>query len=81
MEATDNLRTVGEKGAVKFFKKIGVSLERQTLTKWRQRGKGPAYHKFEGKVTYSLDDLRAFVERSRVVPQDKKKTRRRRAAK
>jgi hypothetical protein len=47
-----------------------------TLTKWRQRGRGPAYLKLSGKVRYRADDLERFIEASRVVPTKQKRRRR-----
>ena len=47
--------------------RLGVG--RQTLTNWRHRGIGPAYVKIGPKaVGYLEEDLLAFLEASRVVP-------------
>jgi hypothetical protein len=48
-----------------------------TLTKWRQRGRGPAYLKLSGKIRYRVDDVERFIEAARVVPGDGKRRRRR----
>jgi hypothetical protein len=39
-----------------------------TLTKWRARGRGPAYLKLSGKIRYRLSDIEKFIESSRVDP-------------
>lgn len=36
----------------------GVS--HRTLERWRREGKGPAYHKLEGRVAYRLVDVTGF---------------------
>ena len=38
----------------------------RTLETWRREEKGPSYYKIEGKVLYGLDDLKNFIEGSRV---------------
>jgi hypothetical protein len=68
------IQLVDEKEASLF---LGV--EPQTLTKWRFRGRGPAFYKLGGaKVRYKLADLEAFVESSRVEPVRKNRERKRR---
>ena len=52
----------------------------QTLQKWRCRGRGPAFLKLSGKIRYRSDDIDAFIEQSRVVPGEAKRSRRKRAA-
>jgi predicted site-specific integrase-resolvase len=42
-----------------------------TLTKWRHRGRGPAFLKLSGKIRYSLADIQAFIEASRRVPGER----------
>ena len=44
-----------------------------TLTKWRHRGRGPIFLKLSGKVRYKLTDIEAFIEKSRVVPSERKR--------
>jgi hypothetical protein len=68
---TDEILTERE-AAAKLYAKTG------TLTKWRTRGRGPAYLKLSGKIRYKLSDLEAYIEASRVVPGELKSTPRRR---
>jgi predicted site-specific integrase-resolvase len=49
----------------------------QTLNKWRVRGRGPVYLKLAGKVRYRLDDIKAFIEASRIDPAKRRRSRRR----
>lgn len=61
--------------------------EPATLSKWRIRGKGPAFLKMGGKVFYRKADLDAFINGSRVDPAaalvaaERKRNARRRKAK
>ena len=41
-----------------------------TLSQWRHKGRGPAYHKFELRVAYSGRDLNEWLESNRVAPTD-----------
>lgn len=50
-----------------------------TLTKWRQRGRGPVYYKLNGAVRYRLEDLQTYLESCRIDPAKKSKRRRRSA--
>lgn len=36
------------------------SLAPDTLKKWRCKGKGPHYHKFEGSIRYEIEDIEEF---------------------
>jgi hypothetical protein len=58
-----------------------IIAEKATLTKWRARGRGPAYLKLSGKIRYLLSDLEAFIKSSRVDPAEArpKRSRRKRA--
>lgn len=51
-----------------------------TLTKWRQRGRGPMYFKVGGAIRYRLEDLQAYLESCRIDPTKKSRSRRRRPA-
>jgi hypothetical protein len=42
----------------------------RTLAYYRQVKKGPVYHKVEGHVRYALQDLKAYLEKVRVVPAE-----------
>jgi predicted site-specific integrase-resolvase len=33
-----------------------------TLRRWRSKGKGPLFHKLNGAVRYSQDDVKQFAE-------------------
>lgn len=50
-----------------------------TLTKWRQRGRGPVYYKIQGAVRYRLEDLQAWLNSCRIDPTKKSRRRRRSA--
>lgn len=39
-----------------------------TLRYWRNVGLGPVWHKLEGSIRYSLEDVHAYVEDSRRIP-------------
>jgi len=39
-----------------------------TLSVWRSRNKGPAYHKTGGTIKYTHADIAAWIEESRVEP-------------
>jgi hypothetical protein len=41
-----------------------------TLRQWRYRGRGPAFIRVGSKVRYSLRDLREYIARGRVDPED-----------
>ena len=43
----------------------GGQIQVQTLRNWRNTGKGPAFHKFGGRVLYSLEDVRCYETESR----------------
>lgn len=43
---------------------LGVPLSR--LARWRSKGVGPVYVKIEGRVSYTLDSLVEFINRSTV---------------
>lgn len=47
--------------------------KKETLTKWRHRGRGPAFLKLSGKIRYRLSDIEAFIEASRHVPGEPKR--------
>jgi hypothetical protein len=49
----------------------------QTLRAWRHRGVGPAYLKVSGKIRYRVSDIETFIEKSRVVPGERKGKRKR----
>jgi hypothetical protein len=51
--------------------------KQETLTKWRSIGRGPAYLKLSGKIRYRLADVEDFIQKSRVVPGERSKPRRR----
>jgi len=61
-----------------------VHAKAQTMRAWRVRRKGPPYYKLSGRVFYKREDLEAWIEKSRVVPGETKRSprhrRRRRAA-
>lgn len=40
----------------------------QSLAVWRCVGKGPVFHKFEGRIRYDLADLDAYKQRTRHRP-------------
>ena len=46
-----------------------LTATRQTLDNWRYAKAGPPYYRIGGRVVYHLDDLRAWVEARRVVPE------------
>jgi predicted site-specific integrase-resolvase len=56
-----------------------LGARRLTLTKWRQRGRGPVYYKLNGAVRYRFEDLQSYLESCRVDPAKKSKSRRRSA--
>ena len=41
----------------------------RTLQDWRTNGVGPAYSKLGRRVCYAIEDLDAFVARTRVEPK------------
>jgi hypothetical protein len=47
-----------------------IGIKPKTLQNWRSLGRGPAYLKLGGKVVYSLDDLRKWLESRRVEPEE-----------
>lgn len=49
------------KGAVEFFKKLGVSFRTGTLNSWRCRDRGPKYIKIGKKVYYDEGHLLSFI--------------------
>ena len=44
-----------------------LNLSKQTLRNWRTQGRGPAYSKAGRAVRYSLEDLRRYMEKNRIV--------------
>ena len=48
-----------------------IGVVKQTLCNWRQKRRGPAYHKIGSKVFYSEEDLDKFVEAGRVDPNER----------
>lgn len=48
-----------------------------TLTKWRHRGRGPAFLKLSGKIRYRLSDIEDFIQASRHVPRETRSRRKR----
>jgi hypothetical protein len=47
-----------------------IGVVKQTLCNWRQKRRGPAYHKIGSKVYYSEDDLNKFIDSSRIDPNE-----------
>ena len=47
---------------------VALVLERATLRKMRQRGRGPAFFKIERAVRYDPADIAAYLGRRRVAP-------------
>jgi hypothetical protein len=47
-----------------------LSMEPQTLSKWRCRRRGPVFLRIGGKIRYKISDLKAFLEKSRVDPAE-----------
>jgi len=46
----------------------GFSLS--TLRAWRFQGRGPVYHKIDGRsVRYKVEDVEAFMESYRIAPE------------
>jgi len=45
-----------------------LSVDVLLLRRWRRRGDGPPYIKFNGCTRYALKDVRVFVQRARRVP-------------
>lgn len=52
---------LNDKEAAKFLR-----LSPQTLRNWRTQSRGPVYIKAGRAIRYSVDDLRAYMERNRV---------------
>ena len=55
---------ISEQDAAKFF---GLTVK--GLRKQRYSGEGPVYHKIGKKVFYTEDDIKAFVEDTRIDPR------------
>jgi predicted DNA-binding transcriptional regulator AlpA len=62
---------------IQAAKRIGV--KRDTLTKWRCRGRGPIFIKMSGMVRYRDVDILAWIEASRIDPAKRRRSRRRAA--
>jgi hypothetical protein len=45
-----------------------VDLKPQTLAKWRLRRRGPKYLKLGGKIRYTVTDIQAWMDASRIDP-------------
>jgi len=43
-----------------------LGIARQTVANWRFERKGPRYHKLGRAVRYSLKDVEAFINKSRI---------------
>lgn len=41
-----------------------LDLQKNTLEIWRYRGEGPVFHKFGRAVRYSMENLRAYADKS-----------------
>jgi hypothetical protein len=61
-----------EKAAAKI---IGV--KKDTLTKWRVRGRGPVYYRYSGMIRYHMRDIEAWLQSCRVDPAKRRRSRRR----
>jgi hypothetical protein len=48
-----------------------LSMQAQTLSKWRQRDFGPAFLKQGGRVLYRPEDLKLWQDSCRIVPSEK----------
>lgn len=49
----------------KVAEELGVDIK--TVAGWRQRKKGPPYHKFEGAVRYKPEEVISYKDANRVV--------------
>jgi hypothetical protein len=63
MEATNQLKFVTDREASQI-----TGLAVQTLRNYRMMRKGPAYSKVGSSIRYSVDDLKNFMSKHRVVP-------------
>jgi len=59
-----------EKGLSEKEAAVFYHVHRQTIANWRFQGKGPAYHKIGRKVVYYEKDLREYLARGRVDPEE-----------
>lgn len=41
-----------------------VGRKTKTLANWRSQGRGPRWRKIEGRIAYTVGDLRAFITAS-----------------
>lgn len=54
-----------------------IGVPAKTLEKWRERNRGPVWYKLCETIKYKLSDVQDFIEKSRHVPAEKSKHRRR----
>lgn len=74
VESTEQLTLASLSSVPRVSEKVAakvVGAQQQTMRAWRHRGVGPAYLKLAGKIMYRLDDLKKFIDQSRVVPKSK----------
>ena len=46
-----------------------LCVSNNTLTNWRHKRRGPAYHKIGGRIYYSNVDLMAYLAARRIDPE------------
>jgi hypothetical protein len=46
--------------------------KKQTMRAWRNRRKGPPFYKLNGRILYKREDLQAWIEQCRIVPEQPK---------
>jgi hypothetical protein len=56
-------------------------VEPLTMSKWRIRNQGPVYYRISGKIRYLKSDVLAYLASCRIVPSERKHTRRKRVKK
>jgi predicted site-specific integrase-resolvase len=73
---TDTEIKLNQKQAAKL-----LDVEPETLSKWRMRNRGPVYLRISGKIRYLKSDVLDYLAACRIVPSERKHTRRKRAKK
>jgi hypothetical protein len=56
--------------AARYITSRGLKMRPQTLRMYRHREKGPVYQKPNGRVTYKVADLDAYVEHGQVMKKN-----------
>lgn len=64
------MKNLSTEQAAEYLRSIGTPFSKKTLEAWRCYGRGPAYHKVNGRIFYKPEDLDKLATGHRVETID-----------